>query len=60
MHVFTVDCDTYPNEENAAVVIPVTGVEVKETDSEAMLDLNFAALLLAKCLLNRLGSSAQG
>ena len=28
MHSFTVDCNTFCNEENVAVVVPVTSVEV--------------------------------
>ena len=34
MHTFTVNCDTFSNEENVAAVVPVTSVEV--TCSEAM------------------------
>ena len=35
MHSFTVNCDTFSNEEKVAAVVPVTSVEV--TCSEAML-----------------------
>ena len=56
MHSFTVDCDTFSNEEKVAVV-PATSVEV--TCSEAMLVLNFSTLLV-KCLTVRLGRSALG
>ena len=28
MHSLTVNCDTFPDEENVAVVVPVTSVEV--------------------------------
>ena len=48
MHSFTVNCDTFSNEENVAAVVPVTSVEV--TCSEAMLALSFSALLV-KCLM---------
>ena len=37
MHSFTVNCDTFSNEEKVAAVVPVTSVEV--TCSEAMLAL---------------------
>ena len=33
---FTVDCDTFSNEEKVGVVVPETGVEVEVTGSEAM------------------------
>ena len=52
MHSFTVNCDTFSNEEKVAVVIPVTSVEV--TCSEAMLDLSLSTLLV-KCLMKILG-----
>ena len=48
MHSFTVNCDTFSNEEKVAAVVPVTSVEV--TCSEAMLALSFATLLV-KCLM---------
>ena len=57
MHSFTVDCDTFSNEEKVAVVVPVTRVEV--TFSEAMLALSFSTLFV-KCLMKRLGRSARG
>ena len=55
MHSFTVNCDTFSNEEKVAAVVPVTSVEV--TCSEAMLALSFSALLV-KCLMKILGRSA--
>ena len=55
IHSFTVDCDTFSNEERVPVVSPVTIVEV--TGSEAMLALCFSTLLV-KCLMKRLGRSA--
>ena len=48
MHSFTVNCDTFSNEEKVAVVVQVTSVEVE--CSEAMLALSFSALLV-KCLI---------
>ena len=39
MQSFTVNCDTFSNEEKVAVVVSVTSVEV--TCSEAMLALSF-------------------
>ena len=57
MHSFTVNCDTYSNEKIVAIVVPVTSVEV--TCSDAMLALCFSTLLV-KCLMKRLGRSAQG
>ena len=42
MHSFTVNCDTFSNEENVAVVVPVTSIEV--TCSEAMLAQSFFLL----------------
>ena len=57
MHSFTVNCDTFSNEEKVAVVVPVTSVEV--TCLEAMLALSFSTLLV-KCLMKRLGRSALG
>ena len=44
MHSFTVNCDTFSNEENVEVVVPVTSVEA--TCSEAMLALSFSTLLV--------------
>ena len=55
MHSFTVNFDTFSNEEKVAVVVPVTSVEV--TCSEAMLALSFSTLLV-KCLMKILGRSA--
>ena len=57
MHSFTVNCDTFPNEEKVAAVVPVTSVEV--TCSEAMLVLCFSTLLV-ECLIEILGRSALG
>ena len=42
MHSFTVNCDTFSNEEKVAAVVPVTSVEV--TCSEAMLALSASVL----------------
>ena len=55
MQSFTVNCDTFLNEEKVAVVVPVTCVEA--TCSEAMLALCFSTLLV-KCLMKRQGRSA--
>ena len=57
MHSFTVNCDTFSNEEKVAAVVPVTSVEV--ACSEAMLALSFSTLLV-KCLMKILGRSALG
>ena len=57
MHSFTVDCDTFSNEEKVAVVVPVTSIEV--ACSEAMLALRLSSLLV-KCLMIILGMSALG
>ena len=57
MYSFTVNCDTFSNEEKVAAVVPVTSVEV--TCSEAMLVLSFSTLLV-KCLMKILGKSALG
>ena len=57
MHSFTVNCDTFSNEEKVAAVVPVTSVEV--TCSEAMIALNFSTLLV-RCLMKILGRSALG
>ena len=46
MYSFTVNCDTFSNDEKDAVVVPVKSVEV--TCSEAMLALIFSTLLV-KC-----------
>ena len=57
MHSFTVNCDTFSNEEKVAAVVPITSLEV--TCSEAMLALSFSTLLV-KCLMKILGRSALG
>ena len=57
MHSFTVNCDTFSNEEKVAAVVPVTSVEV--TCSEAMLALRFSTLLV-RCFIKLLGRSALG
>ena len=57
IHSFTVNCDTFSNEEKFAVVVPVKSVEV--TCYEAMLAQSFSTLLV-KCLIKRLGRSALG
>ena len=57
MNSFTVNCDTFSNEEKVAAVVPVTSVEV--TCSEAMLALSFSTLLV-KCVMKILGRSALG
>ena len=57
MTSFTVNCDTFSNEEQFAVVVTVTSVGV--TCSEAMLALSFSTLL-AKCFMKILGLSALG
>ena len=57
MHPFTVNCDTFLNEEKVAAVVPVTSVEA--TCSDAMLGLSFSTLLV-KCLMEILGRSALG
>ena len=53
MHSFTVNCDTFSNEEKVVAVVPVTSVEV------TMLALSFSTLLV-KCLMKILGRSALG
>ena len=57
MHAFTVNCDTFSNEEKVAAVVPVTSVEV--TCSEALFALSLSTLLV-KCLMKILGRSALG
>ena len=57
MHSLTVNCETFSNEEKVAVFAPVPSVEV--ICPEAMLALRFSTLLV-KCLMKRLGRSAQG
>ena len=49
MYSFTVDCDSFTNEEKVAVVVPVTSVEA--TGSEAIIAQSFTTLL-EKCLIN--------
>ena len=44
MHSFTVNCDTFSNEEEVAAVVPVTSVEA--TCSEAVFALSFSTLLV--------------
>ena len=48
MHSYTVNCDTFSNEDKVAVVVPVTSVEA--TCYEAMLAVSFSTLLV-KCLM---------
>ena len=55
IHSFTVNCDTFSNEEKVAALVPVTSVEV--ICSEAMLALSFSTLLV-KFLMKILGRSA--
>ena len=57
MYSFTVNCDTFSNEEKVAAVVPEASIEV--TCSEAMLALSFSTLLV-KCLMKILGRSALG
>ena len=57
MHFFTVNCDTFSNDEKVAVVVLVSSVNV--TCSEAILAQSFSTMLI-KCLMKRLGRSAQG
>ena len=57
MRSFTVNCDTFSNDEKVAVVVPATSDEI--TGSEAMLALSFSTLFV-KCLMKRLGRSALG
>ena len=52
MHYFTVDCDTFSNDEKVAV-------EVEVTCSEAMLAPSLCTLLV-KCLMKRLRRSSLG
>ena len=53
LNSFTVDCDTFINAEKVVVVVPVTSVEV--TNSEAMF-----AESLSTLLVKRSGRSALG
>ena len=57
MHSFTVNCETFSNEEKVASVVPVTSVVV--TCLEAILALCFSSLLV-KGLMKILGKSALG
>ena len=57
MHSFTVNRETFSNDEKVAAVVPVTSVEV--TCSEAMLALSFSSLLV-KCLMKIMGRPALG
>ena len=57
MHSYTVNCETFLNEEKVAAVVPVASVQ--ETFSGAMLALSFSTLLV-KCLMKILGKSALG
>ena len=54
---FTVNGDTFSNEEKVAGVVPVTSVEV--ICSEVILALSFSSLLVM-CLMKILGMSALG
>ena len=55
IHSFTVNCDTFSNEEKVAAVFPVTSVEV--TCSEAILALSLFTFLV-ECLMKILRRSA--
>ena len=57
MHSFTVNCDTFSNEEEVAAVVPVTNEE--KTCSEAMIALSFHTLVVM-CLMKILARSALG
>ena len=57
MHSFTVNFETFSNEEKVAAIVPATSVEV--TCSEAILALSFSTLLV-KCFMEILGRSALG
>ena len=57
IHFFTVNCDTFSNEEKVAALDTVTSVEV--SCSEAMLALSLCTLLV-KCLMKILGRSTLG
>ena len=54
---FTVNCDTFSNEEKVAAVVPVSSIEV--ACSEAVLALCFSTLLV-ECLMKILVRSAIG
>ena len=53
MHSFTVNCNTFSNEEKVAAVFPVSSIEV--TCSKALLAISFSTLLM-----KILGRSALG
>ena len=55
MYSFTVNCDTFSNDEEVAAVVPVTSFEL--TCSKAMLALSFSTLLVI-CSMKILGRSA--
>ena len=57
MHFFTVNGDTFSNEEKVTAGFPVTSDEV--TCADAMLALSFSTLLVM-CLMKLLGRSALG
>ena len=57
MHSFTVNSDTYSNEEKVAAVVPVRSVDV--TCYEAILALRLSTLLV-KCWMKIEGRSALG
>ena len=57
MQSFTVNCDTFSNEEKVAAVAPATSVDV--TCSEAMIALS-SSNLLVMCFMKILGRSALG
>ena len=57
MHYFTVNCDTFTNEDKVTTVVPITSVDL--TCAEAMSAVRFSTLLV-KCLMKILGGSALG
>ena len=57
MHSYTVNCDTFSNEEKVAAVVPVTSVAA--TCSETMLAKSFSTLLV-KYLMKIQGRPALG
>ena len=57
MHYFTVNCDTFLNEDKVEAVVPVRRFE--KTWSEAMSAQCFSTLLV-KCLMKILGRPALG
>ena len=48
MHSFTVDCDTFSNEENAVAVFLVISIVVEVTGYVAMSEICFSTLLLMR------------